>query len=212
MEIKFKRYLQSFVFNAKEPLFEDDLKQTLDEEGYVIENSKEIKQGPLTIKNMKVAEKNTCSVVYNSEVGALFVTGANWQKVNSEFSNLKNILVTKLDVNIEEMIKSFELLSENQITTGKKPIDVINTYYKNCEERSNFTEIFGEECSFYVIRVVPKGKTQASANWYDLIIEPASTRSYALRLVYRNKDIQKFENIAANIEKNLFKIMEIVEG
>lgn len=209
-------YLQSFVFNSKSPFSKEELKETLAEENYSIIDVEKIKQGPFIIQNsnIKIAKKNDCDIVYNSEVGTLFVGGKDWEKVNEEFFNLKNILINKLEINMDDVIKSFELVSQNQINTGKerKSSEIINDYYNCIDVKSNFNEILGYEGSFNTIRIIPKGKNQTSANWYDIVIESISTRFLGLRLVYRNKDIEKFEKISENIEEIISKIVGIIGG
>lgn len=182
----------------------------MSEKDYKLQKAFNFEKGPVSIKDMKIATINNCDIVYNSDQGTLFVAGKEWEKVNEEFSNLKNILADKLDVALDEDIKSFELISDNKVFTGTKPVDAISNYYQNSNP-NRFNDIFNEDSSYFVIRIVPKGKNTKSANWYDLIIEPASARTYRLRLVYRNKDIQKVENIASNLGNKLVKVMNIVE-
>lgn len=207
-----ERYILSFVFFDKEPIIGAELKHTLSEDNYQIEEKPIIlKQGPLSIENMKIADRNNCDIVYNPNKGLLFVAGCEWGKVNEEFLNLKRILVDELDIDLEDSIRSYEIVSDNRVLSpNKKPIELIDNYYKNTNT-NEFDNIFGEKSANMMIRIVPQGKYSKSNDWYDLIIEPISSKFYRLRLVYRNKNIEKMENISKNIADIFKKIISVVE-
>jgi acyl carrier protein len=210
--IENKLYVLSFVFLEKEPFLEVELKHILSQEKYKIEKETFFENGPVSIKNMKVAERNNCDIVYNSEKGNLFVAGSNWVKVNEEFLNIKKILIERLELDLEDTIRAYELISDNQvIPTTKKPKEIIEEYYDGLNT-DKFDEIFGEKSSNLMIRIVPEGKNRQNRDWYDLIIEPLTANVYRLRLVYRNQNIEKVEDVALHIEEKLEKIISIVGG
>ena len=112
---------------------------------------------------------------------------------------------------MDEMIKSYELVSENRVKTKNRPQNMINKFYNNV--KIPFDDIFGEESVLFNIRLTPKTKNPLNPNWYDLIIEPffSSPRYYLVRFVYRNKDIKKFKSMAKGIKKIIINSLNILE-
>lgn len=205
------RYVLSFVFNTKDPLFENELKEALKVNKYVLVKPFSYEEGPVSVKNLKIAEKNGCDIVYNPEVSAIFVTGGVLKTVSDLFSDLEMILKDKLEIDMDDLIRSYELISERQIKTRKKPQKMIDNYYKNCKLDS-FNNIIGEDSVYYTIRLAANGSNPDSSNWHDLIIEPRSLRHYLVRYVYRNKDVNKFKSKVLKTDEIIENSIKFIEG
>jgi len=217
-KVNYEQCIMSFVFNTSYPSFEDELTPILKAKNYKIEppfKKPQIKhkEGPISIRvrNLKIAERNGCSVVFNPDIPVLFIGGNDWTKIYDEFNHLKEILIEKMGFDLEEMIKSFELVSENKIKTGERPRKMIDNFYQKCDVQA-FSDIFNNEGSLFTIRFVPVKKEPNSDNWYEILIEPSGPLHYFERIVYRNKDVEKFLEMANNFDKKIVDVIKIIEG
>ncbi len=205
------KYVMSFVFNTPDAVFEGELKQILSGKGYTLEETVEFKQGPMSFKNMKMATKRGCDVVYNSDVPATFVAGTSPQDVRQVFWEIKNLFEKELKLTLSEVIRSYEMISENHITTKKRPHKIIADYYKECDVKK-FEEIFNSEMDLFTIRILPKDKNPQNPKWCDVVIEPASLRTYFSRIIYRNNNIEEFKSFSETEENTILNAIETLEG
>jgi hypothetical protein len=136
--------------------------------------------------------------------------GKNPEIIFKEFNDLKDVLVNDLGIELDELIKSFEMISENRVKSKKPPQKVIDDYYKDCMPKK-FDKILGEDNTLFTIHIVPKGKTPLSSNWHDLLIRSASPRHYYVRFVYRNNKLQAFKDMSEKSMQVITKSLEVLE-
>jgi hypothetical protein len=206
--IDYNIIILSTVFNTKDPLFIEDLSKALREAGYIIPESLSMEYGKFQIEDKRIASGKEFDILYDPTVAALFTVSESPKGRYKEFEKL-NKIVSDLGVDLDEILRSYELIIEANIKTKVDPQKAINNYFKECQSNV-FSNLINEESKNFSINLVQEKGTPENKDWHDLLIRPLSKRHYLFKLVYRRHNLDSFKEKADNIEEIMDQVSEIL--
>jgi hypothetical protein len=208
-KINYNIIILSTVFNTKDPIFKEDLINVLEKEGYTIHKPLSEEFGKFRVEDKRIASGKGFNILYDPNVAALFLASESSDDFYSEFEKINEIINSDLGIDMDDILRSYELIIDAKIKTKVNPQKAIDAYCNNCKSNV-FDNVIKKQSKNFSINIVQKDETPNNPVWHDLLIRPLSKRHYFFKLVYRRKDLESFKQVAGRIEDFMNEIFRIL--
>jgi hypothetical protein len=163
----------------------------------------------------RVAEKEGCFVVVNSERKLFGVEGSSPGDVSRVYQDLFNVIEQRFNISIDEERDYLEFVAEGTARSRHNPINRLFECFKESEVVKNVSKVLGEEVGVYSIAFAPTKGLPTSSEWFDIRIQPLvrlPTREYEFTVIYRSKSRDRVQSFLKGVEPTLSSIFEVIEG
>lgn len=189
----------------------------LPEEGYILEEDVfKIRRrfgGQITISG-DIARKGDFRLAINSEKGFIGVDGPEPLSVVEEISTLTKVLEDRLQIDLESTASFYEFLADGSLKTTKPPLETFLQASEAFLPMAKISKAFGENVSFYGLRLASAGQEPNQPDFLDIRIEPniVHTRNfYSFSATYRMSEFDKVAEFAKGFSSKLTDIIRILE-
>jgi len=213
-KIDYKIIILSTVFNTKDPIFKEDLINVLKKKGYTIHKPISKEFGKFRVEDKRIATGKGFDIMYDPNVAAIFLASRSPNNFYHEFEKINEIINADLGLDVDDILRSYELIIEAKIRTKVNPQKAIDAYYSKCKSNV-FANAIKKESKNFSINIVQKKGTPANPVWHDILIRPLSKRHYFFKLVYRRPDMESFKEVAGKIEdffNEIFRVLTKLEN
>jgi hypothetical protein len=163
----------------------------------------------------RIAEKEDCTIVINSDRKFIGVEGRSPQSVIRIYQDLFSIIEKKFEFSIDEERDYLEFVAEGIVRSRHMPLNKLTEAFKETEVVKKVCKILGEEVGIYTIAFVPRGVLPSSGEWFDIRIEPHITlpsREYDFSVVYRSKVRDKVLKFLNEAESKICSVVGTIDG
>lgn len=200
----------SHIFDIEEPVVEKDLIQALEKHQYKVINDRVISHPPIRAVILNIATKNNVNITYQKESIPSYIgaAGKDMREVLNQFDILNNLL-TQIDATLQGRHTSTEMILAAKVFGDTLPNDTIPIIASN--DAPKFTKIFDEPLKTESITMSSKNINSESYNSIHIAPLYRSPRYYYVRLVHREKELNKvvdFSKRAEQIIKDTISLME----
>jgi hypothetical protein len=161
-----------------------------------------------------IAEKQDIRFRLNQELGIIGMQGVDIEEVINEYEQLELIANDKLNVDLLNESRFYEIISELVIISKKDPIAVISRIFDGHNTLRQLSETLQMDVTNFGIRLVPANRAPTDEEWLDYKIEPSIAKphtSYQSSIIYRSTDKEKVKETALNLLRRIETILNIIE-
>jgi len=191
-----------------------DIRRVLAKNGYELSPVERLPPPPARISfSGEVARKAEMGVVVDSGSGEIGVVGMSLQQVKDLFEELARVINSELNISLYENVGYYWCHVHYKVDTGRTPLNEI-AKVENKDYIARFSQILREDLTSFSVRLAPKNAIINQQSWFDIAIEPdiLNEKLYHVGVVFRNPNRNKTETFVRNLENNLLKLIEVVEG
>jgi len=163
----------------------------------------------------RIAEKNGCIIVIDSDKRFMGVEGTNLRTVKAIYEELSSLVTEEFGINMSDERDYLEFVCEGIIRTRKIAFKEIGRAFMDAKIVKKVSEILGEEVMTHTISFVPLDRMSSDKEWFEIRLLPhigLPTREYEFTVVYRSPDCQKVRKFYEDVESKLLMIVEAIEA
>jgi hypothetical protein len=163
----------------------------------------------------RIAAKGNSVIDINCERQFIGLQNQNIETLIADFDELIELLKDKRYFGEGIHPRFIEFQGHFECWSKKNPLVILKKVSSALEIIKTGETIFDSPSALYHIRIVPAEKPIDSDDFYELIIEPNSTRptqSYEIALVFRDHEMNKTIATVENVLPNITKIMQDLEA
>lgn len=161
-----------------------------------------------------IAKRGDISVVADSDRRFIGIDGRSPKAVLSSFEELTQILKDELWVDVGAQAAYYEVTMRLHVLARQSPTAAIGRFFQKLDGVQFLESIMGEPASLFTIRLVPKGKLPGDKEWFDIRIEPDTTRpekAFAIEVVYRKASYGHVEGFVDSIDHKINAVLDKLE-
>lgn len=161
-----------------------------------------------------VARKGETVVSIDTSLGLIGVTHKTIEEAKKGFEELAEIIEKDLGISLHSNVWYYEVGTHFIIETETPPAHTIAKITKGNPYFSKFAKILEREVSMFSVRLTPSDKIPNQEDWFDINIEQdiLLANAYHIGVMFRNKDRKEVAKFSATLEKDILKLIDVIEG
>ncbi len=155
-----------------------------------------------------IAKRGVITINSNDGKRVLAAEGPDIDQVITSAEELIEVAKNDFHVDLNKELNYMELSADLVAQTGRDPSIDIQSFVGN--KFDVFSDILGNKVSSCLISLSPHGVSSNSQKWFDIRIEPRSTRpkdAFYVNVVYRDQDISGVLDFSRNLEGKISEIL-----
>ena len=160
-----------------------------------------------------VARKGETVVSYNTLLGLIGVTHKTIEEAKKGFEELAGITEKELGINLHSNVWYYEVGTHFNIETETPPVHRMAKITAGNPYFSKFAKVLGRDVSMFSVRLTPSNVIPNQEDYFEITIEQdiLLANAYHIGVLFRNKKRSEIEKFSTNLEKNIWKLIDIIE-
>lgn len=160
-----------------------------------------------------VARKGETVVSYNTSLSLIGVSHKTIEEAKKGFEELAEITKKELGINLHLNVWYYEVATHFNLETETPPAHRIAKITDGNPYFSKFAKVLGRDVSLSSVKLTPSNVIPNQEDYFEIVIEQdvLLANAYHIGVLFRNKKRSEIEKFSTNLEKNIWKLIDIIE-